>query len=170
MVKKNTILKITGDSGFIAIVNTDKYKSFVDENWELPQLFNHFTEQMNNENLIIWATGSENEWTVNFLVTPSNNIAFREFNKSITVTSAQLYLTNYEDLTMAAQFDDCTIPAKHNSSLYIKLENGKYNFTTRQMFDPKDESYRSNKKGDFEIIIRRQDNIEDEKASHIFWL
>jgi hypothetical protein len=71
---------------------------------------------------------------------------------------------------MADQFDDCTIPAKHNSSLYIKLENGKYNFTTRQMFDPKDESYRSNKKGDFEIIIRRQDNIEDEKASHIFWL
>jgi hypothetical protein len=71
---------------------------------------------------------------------------------------------------MAAQFDDCTMPAKHNSSLNLKLKNGKYNFTIRQMFDPENESYRSNKKGDFEIIIRRQDNIEDEKASHIFWL
>lgn len=64
---KNTIkLKITDDSGFIAIVNADKYNSFVDENWELPQLLNRFVDEMNKDALIIWATGSENKWIVEF--------------------------------------------------------------------------------------------------------
>jgi hypothetical protein len=45
--KKDTRFKITDDSGFLAIVNPHKYNSFVDENWELPQLFNHFVNEMN---------------------------------------------------------------------------------------------------------------------------
>jgi len=31
--------KITDDSGFLAIVNADRFDSFIDEQWELPQLF-----------------------------------------------------------------------------------------------------------------------------------
>lgn len=59
-------LNITDDSGFIAIVNADKYFSFVDENWNLPQLLNHFVDQMNKQTLIIWTTGLQNTWTIIF--------------------------------------------------------------------------------------------------------
>lgn len=33
---------ITDDSGFLAIVNADRYKSFVNEDWELYELMDHF--------------------------------------------------------------------------------------------------------------------------------
>ena len=49
-------LKITDDSGFLAIINSESYKSFVDEDWELIQLMNHFITEMNNKNIIFWAT------------------------------------------------------------------------------------------------------------------
>src|SRR6478735_1648595 len=101
-----TTLKITDDSGFIAIANSDEYISFVDNDWELYQLLDHFVKEMNKDTLIIWSTGMENDWTIDILDKPSNKKPFREFNKSISVTEGQLFLTNYEDLTMAAQFDD----------------------------------------------------------------
>src|SRR5450755_4135355 len=134
-------LKITDDSGFIAIANSDKYISFVDKDWELPQLLHHFVNEMNKDALIIWSTGMENDWTIDFLAKPSSKKSFRELNKSISVTDGQLFLTNYEDLTTAAQFREERIPSRHNSHLNIKLENGKYNITIRQMFDPDDNIY-----------------------------
>jgi hypothetical protein len=166
--KNSTKLKITDDSGFIAIVNADKYNSFVDENWELTQLLNRFVDEMNKDALIIWATGSENEWTVEFFDRPSNKKAFREFQKSITVTTGQFFLTNYEDLTMAAQFNTEKIPADHNSDLCIKLDNGNYNFTIRQMFDPDDYDYESKGKTNFEIIMQADTNSK-QKVDSVFW-
>jgi len=52
-------LKISDDSGFLAIVNSDTYKSFVDEDWQLNQLMKHFFDEMNNMNIIFWATGNQ---------------------------------------------------------------------------------------------------------------
>jgi len=69
--------KITDDSGFLAIVNADRFDSFIDEQWELPQLLNRFIEEMNKRHLIIWGTGSENEWTVEFLDRSTNKNVFR---------------------------------------------------------------------------------------------
>ena len=57
MLEPRTILTIADDSGFIAIANCDKYISFIDENWELPQLITHFVDEMNKQSLIVWATG-----------------------------------------------------------------------------------------------------------------
>ena len=52
-------LKICDDSGFLAIVNSNTYKSFVDEDWQLNQLMKHFVDEMNNMNIIFWATGNQ---------------------------------------------------------------------------------------------------------------
>ena len=150
----STPLTITDDSGFLAIVNSDKYQSFVDSDWELHQLFSRFVDEMNNGNLIIWATGYENEWTVIFLDKPSDHVAFREFSKSIHVTNGKLFLTNYEDLTIAAQFQEEKIPQEGNAELCINLGNGKYDFTIRQLFDPDDNDYVAQEKTNFEIIIQ----------------
>ena len=164
-----TRLTITDDSGFLAIVNSDKYQSFVDSDWELHQLFNRFADEMNNDSLIIWATGYENEWTVIFLDKPSDDVAFREFSKSIYVTNGRLFLTNYEDLTMAAQFQEEKIPQGGNAELCINLDNGKYNFTIRQLFDPNDYDYSAQGKTNFEIIIQPGTEKEDPKIDSVFW-
>lgn len=74
------------------------------------------------------------------------------------MTGGQFFLTNYEDLTMAAQFETEKIPAVHNSDLCIKLDNGNYNFTIRQMFDPEDYEYEPKGKTNFEIIMQADTN------------
>jgi hypothetical protein len=166
--KKDTRFKITDDSGFLAIADPYKYNSFVHENWELPQLFNHFVNEMNNETLIIWSTGSSGEWTVLCSTKPSTKKSYREFTKSIVVADGRLCLTNYEDLTMAAQFADDKIPAAHNAELIIKLQNGQYSFTIRQMFDPEDYDYDPDGKVNFEIILQTG-NKEQQAVGKIFW-
>ena len=169
LLQKTTKLKITDDSGFIAIVNADKYNSFVNEDWELKQLMNHFISEMNKETLLIWATGSEDEWAVAFLDTPSIDKAFREFNKTIEVTNGQLFLTNYEDLTMAAQFRESKIPAAHHAGLNIKLDNGRYDLSVRQMFDPTNYDYDSEGKVHFEIIVQPATNKQKQTIDKIYW-
>ena len=164
-----TTLTITDDSGFLAIANADRYNSFVDFEWELPQLLNHFIDEMNNGNLIIWRTDSENRWTIDFRENPSSKKAFREFVKTIEVTHGRLFLTNYEDLTIAAQFHEEKIPAKHNADLYVKLDNGNYELTIRQLFDPKDFQFEEEGKVNFELVIRVNAKKRVQKIDRIIW-
>jgi hypothetical protein len=162
-------LTISDDSGFLAIVNAEKYNSFVDEDWELPQLFNRFLEEMNNDNLIVWATGLESDWTVNFVAAPSNESSFREFSKTIKVTNGKLYLTNYEDLTMAAQFSDEGLPTKQNANLCVSLDNGEYELTIRQLYNPNDPQHIATDKVNFEVIVRPITILESKQVLKIFW-
>ena len=162
-------LAISDDSGFLAIVNADEYKSFVDSQWELPQLLNHFVDEMNKDNLIIWATGCENDWTVMFLDKPSEEVASREFSKTIRVTNRKLFLTNYEDLTIAAQFQEEKIPQRHNAQLCIDLANGNYNFTVRQLFIPEERGYVAEGSVGFEVVIRAVADKPSPKIGKVFW-
>ena len=168
-MRNPTTLTITDDSGFLAIVNTDKFNSFVSEEWELSQLLNHFVDEMNKGHLIIWTTGLENKWTVNFTDKPTNKETFKEFTKTIEVTNGQLFLTNYEDLTMAAQFENEKIPSKQNANLYIKLDNGKYEITVRQLFDPAEYEYEDEEKVNFEIVIEPGIKREVQRVDKVFW-
>ena len=172
MRETNTVLaefEITDGSGFLSIVNVDKYKSFVDRDWELDQLMDHFISEMNNDSIIIWATGAQGRWNVVFLNNRSEMEAFREFYKEISVTNSRLYLTNYEDLTMAAQFDDEVIPSKHNSNLFLTLQNGNYNLTIRQIFDPDDYDQFESIDIHFEIIVASSNNRSIDRVDEIYW-
>ena len=164
-----TTLTITDDSGFLGIVNADTYNSFVSEAWELSKLFDHFIEEINNDHLILWATGSENNWTVNFLNKPSELESFREFSRTIEVTSGKLFLTSYEDLTMAAQYDNEKIPAKHNANLSIDLDKGRYECQIRQLFDPADNNYEPEGKVNFEIVVQFDTNKKSQHIDKVFW-
>ena len=159
---------ITDDSGFLAIVNPDKYKSFVNEQWELPDLIERFVDQMNDETLIIWATGSENTWAISFVDKPSDKFAARKFDKTIEVTNGQLFLTNFEDLSVAAQFEREKVPSAHNSWQNITLDNGKYNLTIRQLFDPATNEYEVGKIN-FEIVVQRALDGQNRKVDTVFW-
>src|SRR4030095_10823986 len=163
-----TTLSITDDSGFLAIVNADKYNSFVNEKWTLPQLFERFVEEMNRDNLIIWSTGCENTWTINFVDKASDKKSFREFSKTMAVTDGRIFLTNFEDLTMSAQHEDEKIPAKHNADLYIKLDNGIYVFKIRQLFDPTHYKHEAGDVG-FEIVVQSNLKTIEQKVEEVFW-
>jgi hypothetical protein len=168
-MQNSTTLSITDDSGFLGIVNADKYNSFVSEDWQLPQLLNHFVDEMNNDNLILWSTGYENVWTVHFVSKPSDIKSFREFYKTLEVTSGKIFLTNYEDLTMAAQYHDEKIPAKHNAALSIDLSNGRHEFQIRQLFDPEDNNYELEGKVNFEIVVQIDTSKKFQRCDKIFW-
>ncbi len=168
-MQNSITITITDDSGFIGIVNADKYKSFVNEDWELPQLLNHFIDEMNNNNLILWSTGSENVWTVNFVNKPSDKTSFREFYKTVEITNGKIFLTNYDDLAMAAQHADEKIPAKHNSDLFIPFDNGRHEFQIRQLFDPEDYKYDPDGQVNFEIVVQADTNKNVQQIDKVFW-
>jgi hypothetical protein len=168
-MQNSITLTITDDSGFLGIVNADTYKSFVDEDWELSQLFNHFISEINKDHLIVWSTGSEKVWTINFVTKPSDKKSFREFYKTIEITNGKVFLTNYEDLTMAAQYVDEKIPAKHNADLYVALENGRLQFQIRQLFDPQEYTYELEGQIDFEIIVEAEVSKQIHQVDKVFW-
>lgn len=55
------------DTSFIGLINAEKYKSFVDENWELDSLFQHFSNEMQKGNILVFQMteeGIEHSWNV----------------------------------------------------------------------------------------------------------
>src|SRR5690606_21989423 len=160
-------LHVYDDDGFLGIVNTDRYNSFVDEDWEMEQLFGHFVNEMNKQNCIVWQTDYDGggDWVLKILECPSYDVSNREFTYPIEVTSVSLYEVNYINLTMAAQFDDTTLPIEEDWC--IKLENGLYEITVRQMFDPND--YDDEMEQGFEIIAKPLSKKSEAKAEKVFW-
>jgi hypothetical protein len=163
-------MKVPDEDGFIAVVNPDRYKGFVDNNWQLKQLFDHFVNQMNEQNLIVWQTNNDGggQWDVEILDTESEHRAFRQFEKTIEVTTGELCLTNYTDLTMAAQFEDERVPAKHNAHLKFEVDNGLCSITVRQMFDPDkydDDSIPIH----FELVVKKIPDKSMTAAAGVYW-
>ncbi|WP_259070330.1 hypothetical protein HDF24_14700 [Mucilaginibacter sp. X4EP1] len=168
-------LKIIDDDGFIALVNSSNYQSFVDVDWQFGQLMTHFTDQMNAGNIVVWKTSNDGggNWLVSFQEQPFSTPAFRQFDQFINVTTGELFLTNYGDLTMAAQFSDVSIPAAHNADLKIKLKNGWYKLTVRQLFDPNSSLQYFDSEIEecisFEIIIEPSSEVVLQPVSGVYW-
>ncbi|SHM14423.1 hypothetical protein [Mucilaginibacter sp. OK098] len=168
-------LKINDDDGFIALVNNANYKGFVDDDWQFDQLMTHFVDQMNVGNIVVWQTSNNGggNWLVSFQGQPSSIQAFRQFEQLINVTTGELFLTNYSDLTMAAQFSDASIPAAHNTALKIRLDNGWYKLTVRQLFDPDNNlqyfDIETDENISFEIIIAPSLEFVQQPVSDVYW-
>lgn len=133
------MFEVTDDSGFLALVDPESYVRFVDEDWTLNQLVAHFKAEMSNQRLLIWGTGSEGFWRVEVSRARTTSNAFREIVGPITASSGDLLLTNYESLTMAAQFRDVPFPEEHDKDLIFSLPAGTYNCRVLQLFDPEED-------------------------------
>src|SRR5688572_5144628 len=107
------MIEVTDDSGFLAVVVPATYSTFVDSDWQLDQLFDHFRQQMAQQSLLIWGTGLEGFWRVEVRFQESSLQGFREVSGPLRVVGGAVLLTNYESLTMAAQFADVRLPQKH---------------------------------------------------------
>jgi hypothetical protein len=162
-------IEISDNDGIIGIVNTYEYNSFVDEDWQLEQLKNHFIQEMNNQNLIVWQANNlgGGKWNIEVVQENSKNNCHSEFSKTIKVSNGMLNIVNYTDLTMAAQFQDEKLPSKQNASKAIFLENGWYNLTIRRMFNPDTEIDET--KTSFEIVTKKITETEKSDTEKIFW-
>jgi hypothetical protein len=161
--------KIIDNDGFLALVDTSSYQSYLAEGWTFDQLFSHFVEQSNRGHIVIWRTGDEgDQWSVCIEAKKSATESYREFETEIKVTEGQLYLTEYADLTMAASYSEFSIPSKHNASLSIPLESGVHRVTVRQLFDPTRDY--SDVKVHFEIVFKKSGEEMIEKADEkVMW-
>src|SRR6476619_1913529 len=128
--------KVTDDSGFLAIVDPDAYVGFVQEDWTLNLLQERFTREMAERHLLIWATGVANLWKVQVSFLPTRASGFREVVGTIGSSRGRLLLTNYESLTMAAQFSDVSFPQAHERDGVLHVQPGLYDCRIVQLSDP----------------------------------
>ncbi|HYV27682.1 MAG TPA: hypothetical protein VFA77_09130 [Candidatus Eisenbacteria bacterium] len=129
------LFKVTDDSGFLAIIDPDAYRGFVHANWTWDGIQEHFRREMHDRHLLIWGTGMEHFWRIDISFQPTRTAGFREVVGSITASRGRLLLTNYENLTMAAQSPDVTLPEEHERERVLSVSPGLYDCRIIQLYE-----------------------------------
>jgi len=129
--------KITDDSGFLAIIDPDAYRGFVHADWTWITIQKHFRREMRERHMLIWGTGMEHCWSIDVSLRPTAVAGFREVVGSIDASRGRLLLTNFESLTMAAQFPDVTLPEAHERGRVLSVSPGLHDCRIIQLSDPK---------------------------------
>jgi len=152
-IPAGTIYRVTDDSGMLALIDPAAYRSFVGDEWTLDALEERFREESSARRMILWGTGREGEWSVRVRFERSAERGFREFETGLRVSEDRLLLTNYEALSMAAQFEDVKLPEPHDQQNGFGVPGGHYACRVIQHHDP-DGSGRTDKNGpDFTIDL-----------------
>lgn len=162
-------LEIYDSSGFIGIVNAQLYKTFIDTDWELDQVLERFRTETNNSHCIIWSLGTQNLMTIDLVDEFSNKNAFRAIKTQIQVTNGVLYLVNYDDLTMCAQYEDEKLPSDLHSELKIALENGIYDAHLKQFFDPENYDVEHYPNPCFELQLKKTAIESKSNFDKVIW-
>ena len=126
------------DDGFVCVVAPDSYEGFVDEDWTLDSLLARFVQQMNRGSLFVAYPGPDAANSeIAFGTEQAPTGAGREASGIVQVGTAGLWLTDYAELTMAAQFSDESPIASYSQRLPVAT--GRYRITLREQ-DAEDES------------------------------
>ena len=162
-----------GDTNFIGVVNSEKYKSFVDSNWKLDGLMNHFTDEMKNGNILVFQMtkeGIEHSWKVEVTICEElpEQKCYRKAYAYIKVTDNQLFLVDYDCLTMAAQFAHHKVPNKNCSKYRIPIENGVYRVEIVQFYNVDRNEYVGSDEKEFIINFTKEDVFND-IVNKVFW-
>jgi hypothetical protein len=120
----------------VALIDAAAYPSFVDEEWTLPQIRKHFTTQMNGGTMLAWGTGASGNWRIRVAGRAGAARIYRAFTGRITATGKKLHLTSYDELTMAAQFENVRMPEKGTEGWFIPVKPGEYDCRVTQLYDP----------------------------------
>lgn len=103
----DAVLLHVDDDGFFCLVAPDTYRGFVDEDWQLEQLLTHFVGQMREGSLFVAYPGPDDaDEAVKVADDRRDAPVLREAVSTVDVGAGGLWLTDYTQLTMAAQFDD----------------------------------------------------------------
>lgn len=162
-----------GDTNFIGVVNADKYQSFVDEDWELDILLQHFADQMKEGNIIVFQMteeGIQHSWNIEVKIGTEKIIekCFRRETGYIRVTNNTLYLIDYDCLTMAAQFSNEKVPDDNCSNYKIDIENGIYKVDIIQYLDADQNEFTGTNDKDLLLHFSRVANFQ-QTADQVLW-
>ncbi len=136
--------QINDEDGFLALLNSQQYCSFVDEDWSDEQLMQHFITQMQQKNLLLWQTCDNVDggfWNIEVIVGIEHPQYGQQFSHDIRVSQGRLDLCCYSDLTMAAQFETIHLPVAQHEQYVIPLENGLYTVTVCKCFEDGEYSF-----------------------------
>jgi len=132
--------KVTDDSGFLAIIDPDAYRGFVSADWTWETIRRRFIREMRERHLLIWGTGLAHFWSIDVSFHPTKATGFREVTGSIAASQGRLLLTNYESLTMAAQYSDVRLPEAHEREQVLSVSPGPYDCRIIQLSDPESDA------------------------------
>jgi hypothetical protein len=150
---KRRVYEVTDDSGFLAVIDPASYRSFVHAHWTLDQVVMRFKEEMSGEHMLIWGTGREDTWRVEVAFRRSSVGGFREFTAPLSASGDQLLLTNFESLTMAAEFEDIKLPEAYQNDLLIPVQPARYLCRVVQWLNPESSPDLSDRNPDFRIEL-----------------
>jgi hypothetical protein len=143
---------VVDEDGFVALVCPDTYSGYVSEDWTLDQVLATFVEQMNTGALFAVYPGPDlADASLRISDTPSTAAARREVSGLIRVGEGGLWLTDYTQLTMAAQFSDTAPYAAHH--VRLPTPSGVYHVTLRQFAS----LYEDELEPAVELVIRRSE-------------
>ncbi|HDR8306577.1 TPA: hypothetical protein QC153_006078 [Bacillus cereus] len=162
-----------GDTNFIGVANTNKYESFVDEDWELDNLLQHFGDEMRQGHILVFQMteeGIEHSWRVEVRkdTEEKTHKCFRKAVGYIEVTENQLYLVDYDCLTMAAQFQDHKVPDQNCSKYKIEIENGLYKVEVVQYYNVDTDEYVGTSETDILLNFIKV-SASESMAEGVFW-
>lgn len=120
------------DDGFVLLITPDTYLSFIDEDWTLEQVTSRFTEQMNSGSMFAAYVGE------GFVLDrlnygppdPAEAIA-REAASVVDVGADGIWITDYTQITMAAQFADYSPLGEYSTRLPV--DAGRYEVRLKQL-------------------------------------
>lgn len=162
-----------GDTNLIGMDNVEQYKSFVDEDWELDILLKHFNDEMKNGHILVCQMteeGIEHSWNVEVKI-GTNTVEHKCFRRTegyIKVTDNQLYLVDYDCLTMAAQFESDKVPDKNCSRYKIDIENGIYKVTIVQYYNVDKDEYVGTSDKDMLLHFTKVAEFQ-QSINHVLW-
>lgn len=130
-MSESALLHVDED-GFFCLVAPDAYRGFVDEDWQLEQLLTHFVGQMREGSLFVAYPGPDDaDEAVAVVDGRLDAPALREAVSTIHVGAGGLWLTDYGQLTMAAQFDDEAPTA--SGAIRLPVQEGSQRVALRQV-------------------------------------
>jgi hypothetical protein len=156
----------------IALIDAAAYPSFVDTNWTLPQIQEHFVTQMNQGTMLAWGTGAPGNWRISVAARAGAASGYREFTGRISVTGTKLHLTSYDELTMAAQFENVQLPRQGTDGWLISLRRGEYDCRVVQLYDPaaaESEEVFKQAAPHFLLKITKAERVKGSKFDHVPW-
>lgn len=138
-IVSGTRLSIIDDSGLLSIVDAPSYSAFVDPDWTYEQLLEHFVAEMAKGTILVWECGDGGrDYQVELREGFTDAQGFRAAVGSLKVSSGVLNLASYTALTMAAQFQDQSIPSPHEVEAAFDVPWNSVRVRLVQMYDPND--------------------------------
>ena len=162
-----------GDTNFIGVVNAEKYKSFVHENWELEILLQHFSNEMEKGDILVFQMtdeGIEHSWKVEVQIGTEEIVqnCYRKAVGYIKVTENKLYLVDYDCITMAAQFESDKVPDENCSNYKINIGNGVYMVEVVQFYNVDKDEYTGTNDTDILLNFIKVSDFK-QVANTVFW-